>query len=95
MFCNILAMVLSLMAGVIPDATQKSKEYREKAIEMARETGAKNSLGLACLGLGQLYSAEGDKDKARQYILQAVALFEQCELTTLLAQAKEALENLK
>ena len=66
-----------------------------RTIKLAWEIGAKRFLGIAYLGLGQLYGAEGDKDKARQYISEAVPLFEQCELTTYLAQAKEALESLQ
>lgn len=42
-----------------------------------------------------LYSARGDNDKARQYISQAIPLFEECELDTYLKQAREALESLK
>jgi tetratricopeptide (TPR) repeat protein len=93
--CTAFAATLSIMAGIIPDAKQKAKDYYEKAIAVAREIGARGFLGQDYLGLGQLCSAEGDKDKARQYLTKAITLFEQCELEADLKQAKEALESLK
>ena len=90
-FFSGIAASFTLFSGIMPDANQKAKDYFGKTIEIAREIGAKAFLGQGYLGLGQLYGAEGDKEKARQYISEAVPLFEQCEVTTLLAQAKEAL----
>jgi len=90
-----LARGFSLMAGVTPDITQKAKDYCDKTIGIAREVGAKAFLGQGYLGLGLVCSAEGDKNKARQYISEAVSLFEQCELDTYLKEAKEALESLQ
>jgi class 3 adenylate cyclase/tetratricopeptide (TPR) repeat protein len=90
-----LAANFSMMAGVIPDANQKAKNYYDKAIGIAREIGAKALLGVGYLGQGLVCSAEGDKDKARQYISETVSLFEQCELDIYLKQAKEVLESLK
>ena len=84
-----------LLLGATPDASQKARDYLNKAIELAGEIGAKGELGIAYLGLSQLHSAEGDKDKARHCISEALSLFEQCELTTYLGQAKQALESLK
>jgi tetratricopeptide (TPR) repeat protein len=94
-FYNAIGMSFSLLIGSIPDAVQKAKDYRNKAIELAREIGAKGELGIAYLGLSQLHSAEGDKDKARHCISEALSLFEQCELENYLSQAKQALESLK
>jgi class 3 adenylate cyclase/tetratricopeptide (TPR) repeat protein/predicted transcriptional regulator len=93
--CSGLALTLSMMAGVIPDGIQKAKDYYEKAIAGAREIGAKAFLAQGYLSLGLVYSAEGDKDKAKSYISEAISLFEQCELEINLKQAKEALESLK
>jgi class 3 adenylate cyclase/tetratricopeptide (TPR) repeat protein/ribosomal protein L40E/energy-coupling factor transporter ATP-binding protein EcfA2 len=89
------AVTLSMMAGVIPGAGQKAKDYCDKAIEIAKEIGAKALLGQGYLSLGLVCSAEGDKDKAKQYVSQAISLFEQCELENSLRQAKETLESLK
>ena len=90
-----LGKAYSLLMGIVPLANEKAAEHLNKAIEIAKEIGAKGILGDSYLDLGQLHSAEGDKDKARQYISEAVSLFEQCELDTYLKQAKEALESLK
>jgi tetratricopeptide (TPR) repeat protein len=90
-----LAAMLSIMAGVIPNGSQKAKDYCENAIGVAQEIGAKAFLGQSYLNLGLVCSAEGDKDKARQCITEAISLFEQCELENSLSQAKEALESLK
>jgi len=90
-----IATGFALLSGIVPDADQKAREYFDKAIEIAKETGSRRFLGQGYLGLGQLYSARGDKDKARQYISQAIPLFEECELDTYLKQAREALESLK
>jgi class 3 adenylate cyclase/tetratricopeptide (TPR) repeat protein len=93
--CSGVAGGLALMAGVIPGAGQKAKDYCEKAIAVAKEIGAKAFLGQCYLSLGLVCSAEGDKDKARQCVAEAISLFEQCELENSLSQAKAALESLK
>jgi class 3 adenylate cyclase/tetratricopeptide (TPR) repeat protein len=90
-----LAANFSMMAGVIPDANRKAKNYYDKAIGIAQEIGAKALLGVGYLGQGLVCSAEGDKDKARQYISDAISLFEQCGLENLQRQATEALESLQ
>jgi len=90
-----LGMGFSLMAGVAPDITQKAKDYCDKTISIAKEVGAKGFLGQGYLGLGRICSAEGDKDKARQYISDAISLFDQCGLENLQRQAKGALESLQ
>lgn len=93
--CSGLAASFSVMAGIIPGASQKAKDYCDKTIEIAKEIGAKAFLGQGYLGLGLVCSAEGDKDKARQCISEAITLFEQCELENSVRQAKEALDSLK
>jgi class 3 adenylate cyclase/tetratricopeptide (TPR) repeat protein len=92
--CTGFATILSIMAGVIPNGSQKAKDYCEKVIEIAREIGTKAFLGQGYLSLGLVCSAEGDKDKAKRYVSQAISLFEQCELENSLSQAKAALESL-
>jgi tetratricopeptide (TPR) repeat protein len=92
--CTGFAASLSIMAGVMPDAGRKAKDYCEKVIEIAKEIGAKAFLGQGYLSLGLVCSAEGDKDKARQCLTETVSLFEQCELENSLSQAKQALESL-
>jgi tetratricopeptide (TPR) repeat protein len=75
-------------------ATKKAEDHFNRAIEVAKEIGAKGTLGMTSLDLGSLYRATGKKEKAREYISSAIRAFEQCEAQTYLKQAKEALENL-
>jgi class 3 adenylate cyclase/energy-coupling factor transporter ATP-binding protein EcfA2 len=93
--CSGFALTLSIMAGVVPDANQKAKDYCDKIIEIAKEIGAKAFLGQGYLSMGLTHSTEGDTDKARQYISEAISLFQECELDTYLKQANEVLESLK
>jgi class 3 adenylate cyclase/tetratricopeptide (TPR) repeat protein len=93
--CAAIATGFALLSGIVPDADRKAKLYFEKTIALAQEIGSKRFLGQGYLGLGQLCGAAGDNNKARQYISQAIPLFEECELDTYLKQAREALESLK
>jgi class 3 adenylate cyclase/tetratricopeptide (TPR) repeat protein len=83
-----------LLAGQVPQADQKAEDYLNKAIELAKEIGAKGTMGAAYLDLGLLHRAKGEKGKARECVSAAIELFEQCSLETYLRQAKEALESL-
>lgn len=78
----------------VPSATKKAEEHFNRAIEVAREIGAKGTLGQAYLDLGRLHRAKGRKEAARDCISEAIQFFEQCEAEGYLKQAKEALENL-
>jgi class 3 adenylate cyclase/tetratricopeptide (TPR) repeat protein len=79
----------------VPFAWKKAEFHLKKAIDVAREVGAKSTLGTAYLDLGLLYKTRGKKDKARECISEAVHLFEQCEAEVYLKQAKEALAALE
>jgi len=79
----------------LPDfATKKAEDHFNRAIEVAKEIGAKATLGMASLDLGSLYRAMGKKEKAREYISSAIRAFDQCGTQTYLKQAEEVLENL-
>ena len=75
-------------------ASKRAEDHFNKAIEVAREIGAKATLASACLGLGHLHKAKGRKDRARECISEAIDLFGQCEADLHLKKAREALENL-
>ena len=75
-------------------ADKKAEDHFNKAIEVAKEIGAKCTLGMAYLDLGLLHNAKGEKDQARRYISTAIEVFEECEAETRLKQAKEALTSL-
>lgn len=79
----------------VPFADKKAQLHFNKAIETAKEIGAKGFLGLANLDLGLLHKAKKRKDQAKKCISEAVQLFEQCEAEVYLKQAKEALTSLE
>ncbi|MDH7499179.1 MAG: AAA family ATPase, partial [candidate division NC10 bacterium] len=79
----------------VPLASKRAEDHFNKAIEVARETGAKGLLGRGHLGLGRLHRAKGRKDKARECICTAIEAFEQCEAEGYLKQAREVLESLE
>jgi len=79
----------------VPSAAKRAEDHFKKAIAVAKEIGAKPTLGQACLGLGLLHRAKRRSDKARECISEAIQLFEQCEAELYLKQAKEALASLE
>jgi class 3 adenylate cyclase/tetratricopeptide (TPR) repeat protein len=79
----------------VPSAGKKAEDHFNKAIEVAKEIGAKGILGQAYLDLGLLHKAKGRTDQARECISEAIRLFEQCEAEVYLKQAKEALPSLE
>ncbi|HYA15440.1 MAG TPA: hypothetical protein VEF33_13980, partial [Syntrophales bacterium] len=78
-----------------PFAALRAEEYFQKAIEVAKEIGAKGMLGQAYLDLGQLYKIKKKTNQAKKYITDAAQLFEQCEADVFLKQAKDALSLLE
>jgi class 3 adenylate cyclase/tetratricopeptide (TPR) repeat protein len=78
----------------VPFAAKKAEEHFNRAIEIAREIGAKGPLGRAYLDLGLLHRAKGKKDEARECIRLAIQVFEECEAEVFLKQAMEALQSL-
>jgi class 3 adenylate cyclase/tetratricopeptide (TPR) repeat protein len=79
----------------VPFAGKKAEDHFNKAIEVAKEIGAKTFQGAACLNLGLLHKAKKRTEQARQCLTEAVELFELCEAETILKRAKEALASLK
>ena len=78
----------------VPSAGRKAEEHFNKAIEVAKEIGAKGTLGQAYLDLGLLHKTKGKTDQAREYITKAIQILEECESEVLLKQANEAQESL-
>jgi len=48
----------------------------ERSIEVLREIGAENELGLSLAGYRRLQRARGDLSKAREFLRQAYEIFE-------------------
>jgi tetratricopeptide (TPR) repeat protein len=78
----------------VPFASKKAEHHFNKAIEVAKEIGAKGVLGQAYLGLGFLHRTKKRTGKARECITEAVKIFEETGAEVFLKQAKEALMSL-
>jgi class 3 adenylate cyclase/tetratricopeptide (TPR) repeat protein len=91
---SIMAKNIGFLVRNVPFAGKKAEEHYNKAIEVAKEIGAKSILGRACLDLGLLHEAKRRKDQARECISEAINIFQECEAETYLKQAKEALTSL-
>jgi len=78
----------------IPFANKKAEYHLKNAIEVAGKIGANIILAQAYFDLGLLYQAKGRTEQARKCISDSIELFEQCEATEGMKQAKEALSSL-
>ena len=90
-----MAKNIGFMLRNVPSAGAKAEEHFKKAIQVAKEIGAKGILAQACLDLGLLYKAKGRTEQAKECITESVQIFEQTEAEGFLKQAKEALASLK
>jgi len=91
---SIMEKNIGFLAKTVPFASQKAEEHFNKAIELFREIGMKSPLGQAYLSLGLLYKASKRTDQARQCILEAINICQECEAEGYLKQANEALDSL-
>ncbi len=78
----------------VPVANKKAKGHFNKAIELAKEMGAKGILGQACLDLGLLHKAKKRTELAQKSISEAIQIFEEIGAEIYLKEAKEALVSL-
>jgi tetratricopeptide (TPR) repeat protein len=90
-----MAKNIGFLIKNVPFAAKKAEEHFNKATEIFKETGAKGYLGQVYLSLGLLYKATKKTNQARQCILDAIVLFEECEAEVHLKQANEDLNSLK
>ncbi len=92
---SVMTKNIGFLAKNVPFAGKKAEEHFARAIEMAKELGAKGLLGTANLDLGLFHKAKKKNDQAREYISEAIRIFEDCEAEIYLRQAKEALASLE
>jgi tetratricopeptide (TPR) repeat protein len=90
-----LARNIGFMVKNVPSADKKAEGHFKMAIEITKEIGAKNYMAQAYFHLGLLHKAKKRIDQAKECILKAIDLFEQCEADVFLQEAKEALASLK
>ena len=76
-------------------ANKKAENHFNKAIEVAKEIGAKGLLGQAYLDLGLLHKAKKRPEQAKECISEASNIFKHCGAEIYLKQAKEVLASLK
>ena len=91
---SFLAKNIGFLITTVPFAHKKAEEHLNKAIQTAKEIGAKGVLAQAYFDMGRLRQTKGKTDEARKYITDAIQLFEECEADVFLKQAKETLAAL-
>ena len=91
---SIMAKNIGFLVKNVPFAGKKAEEHFNKAIELFQEIGAKSFLGQTYLSLGLLYKASKRTDQARQCILKAINIFQECESEVYIKQANEVLDSL-
>jgi tetratricopeptide (TPR) repeat protein len=92
---SIIVKNIGFLVKNVPFAGRKAEIHFRKAIESAKQMGAKGILGQAYLDLGLLYKIKKRKDEAKKYLSKAISLFEECEVDVYLKKANEALEPLR
>ena len=65
-----------------------------RSMALAEERGMRPLMARCHLGLGLLYGQQGERSKARDSLVRAVALFQEMTMTSWLSQAKEELARL-
>ena len=82
------------MEGESTSYGMKAEKHFSKAAETSRNIGAKFLSGQASLSLGLLYSIKGELDQARPWATEAVKVFEELQIDSLLQQAQGLLSSL-
>jgi tetratricopeptide (TPR) repeat protein len=90
-----MAKNIGFLIKNVPFASKKAEDHFNRAIEVAKEIGAKGTMGMAYLDLGLLYRTKGKTEQAKKCISEAVQIFDQSEAEGFLKQAKEALASLE
>jgi len=83
------------LSKTLPVASKRAEYHFNKAVDLAKEIGAKGVEGQAYLDLGQLYKTQKKKDQAKQYISKAIQIFEETSAEGFLKQARQAMESLE
>jgi tetratricopeptide (TPR) repeat protein len=94
MTLSTIAKNIGFLVKNVPFAGKKAEYHFNKAIEVAKEIGAKGVQAQALLDLGLLHKAKGRMGQARKHISKSIELFEESGAEGFLKQAKEALASL-
>jgi tetratricopeptide (TPR) repeat protein len=90
-----MARNIGFLIQNVPFASKKAEEHFNRAIQVAREIGAKSTMGMAYLDLGLLARMKGKTEQAKKCLSEAIQIFEQSEAEGFLKKAKEALASLR
>ncbi len=90
-----MAKNIGFLIKNVPFASKKAEEHFNRAIEVAKEIGAKGTMGVAYLDLGLLYRMKEKTEQAKNCISEAIRIFEETEAEGFLKQAEEALSSLQ
>jgi tetratricopeptide (TPR) repeat protein len=90
-----MAKNIGFLIQNIPFASKKAEEHFNRAKDVAKEIGAKGTMGMSYLDLGLLYSTKGKKEQAKKCLSEAIQIFEQTEAKGFLTQAQDTLASLK
>ena len=91
---SIMAKNIGFFVRKVPFAAKEAERHFNKAIEVAEEIGAKAVLGTCYLDLGSLYKARKRTDQARECILEATNILQECEAEIYLEKAEKELASL-
>jgi tetratricopeptide (TPR) repeat protein len=92
---SVMTKNIGFLIRNVPFAGKKAEEHFNRAIDIAREIGAKSMMAMAYLDLGLLCKTKGQAEQARKCISEAIQVFEQTEADGFLKQAKEALASIE
>lgn len=94
-FEHILGSIyLQLLDSGLPTATEKSELHLMHAVSLSKQIGAEGTLSQALFDLGRLHKSKGDTEQAKKCLIEAIALFEECEAEMYLTQARNTLKSL-
>jgi tetratricopeptide (TPR) repeat protein len=92
---SVMTKNIGFLIKNVPLAGKKAEEHFNRAIDIAKEIGAKSMMAMAYLDLGLLCKTKGQAEQARKCFSEAIQIFEQTEAEGFLKQAKEALASIE
>jgi tetratricopeptide (TPR) repeat protein len=92
---SVMAKNIGFLAKYIPAASNNAEKHYKKSIKIFNDIGAKGFLGIALMSLGLFYKARKRSDEAKQCLLDAIEILQECGAVIYLEQANKALDSLK
>ena len=89
-----MAKNIGFLLTNLPVLNLKIEQHLKKAIELAEAVNARGILAQTYLDLGIYHKTKKRTDKARECIIRAIKIFDECKADGYLKQAEQALESL-